>query len=91
VHIQRDQPSIWATVDPYPTRKHDLRQYGRVVLLLKGTRTGDCRWRPRRAPVTYVSRCLPKPLQERTYRVESAEAGGSEWIFVVLTYHPPDL
>ena len=90
-HVQRDQLSIWPKVDPPSRRRHDLRQHVRVVLLLKATRTGDCRWSPRRPPATYVSRCLPRPFQEKAYQVESAEAGGREWTFAVLTYHPPDM
>ena len=91
VHIQRDEPSIWPRVDPPTRRKHYLRQHVRVVLLLKAARTGDCRWSPRRPPAAYVSRCLPKTLRERAYQVESAEAGGREWTFAVLTYYPPDV
>jgi hypothetical protein len=88
VHVQRDQPTIWASVDPVARRKHDLRQHMRVVLLLKASRTEECRWSPRNSSATYVSRCLPQPFQEGGYQVESAEAVGREWTFAVLTATP---
>jgi hypothetical protein len=87
VHIQRDQPTIWSSVDPPARRKQYLRQHERVVVLLKGTRTEECRWSPQRSPATYVSRCLPNPLQDMEYR---AEPGGHEWTFAVLAYRPAD-
>ena len=85
VNIQRDQPSIWSTLDPYPVRKHQLRQHERVGLLLKATRTGDCRWGTRRPSVRKVRRCLPRPFLNRGYHVELVAAGGRGWIFVVIT------
>jgi hypothetical protein len=89
VHLQRDLPSIWPQVDPPSKRKQYLRQHARVVLLLKAPSKGECAWSPRRSPETYVSRCLPAPLREMPYQVESAEAAGREWTFAVLAYHPP--
>ncbi|HWH99219.1 MAG TPA: hypothetical protein VNT27_02725, partial [Propionibacteriaceae bacterium] len=88
VHLQRDLPVIWPQMDPPSKRKQYLRQHERVVLLLKAASTGACQWSPRRSAATYVSRCLPSPLREMPYRVESAEAVGQEWTFAVLTYHP---
>jgi hypothetical protein len=90
VHIQRDQPSIWPRSDPLSKRRQDLGQHSRVVLLLKGARTPECRWSRRRPPATYVSRCLPRPFHDRGYHVESAEADGRDWTFAVLTYRSPD-
>ena len=90
VHLQRDQPSIWPVLDPPAKRKHQLRQHERVVLLLKGARSGACRWSALRASTTRVGRCLPEPLQEMAYQVELAEAVGSEWTFAVLSHRTPD-
>jgi hypothetical protein len=84
VQVQRDQPSIWPRVDPPASRNQELRQYERVVLLLKGSRHGACRWSARRSPTAHVNRCLPKHLQRRGYQVESAEGAGRKWIFAVL-------
>jgi hypothetical protein len=90
VQVQRDQPSIWPRVDPPASRNQELRQYERVVLLLKGSRNGPCRWSARRSPTTHVTRCLPKHLERLGYQVESAEGGGRKWIFAVLDGHPPE-
>ena len=88
VHVQRDQPTIWSTVDPYRDRKDQLKQQERVVLLLKAARTGDCRWSRQRSATTKVRRCLPKPFQDKGYQVELAEAAGRGWTFVVLRHDP---
>ena len=88
VHVQRDQTSIWPTLDPYGVRKDQLKQHERVVLLLKAARTGDCRWSQQRSALAKISRCLPKPFQDRGYQVELAEADGRGWTFVVMTRPP---
>lgn len=82
VHIQRDQPSIWSTVDQYPVRSHQLRQHERVGLLLKATRRGDCHWGTRPS-VSKVRRCLPRLFLNG--HVELVEGDGRGWIFVVIT------
>ena len=87
--VQRDQPSIWPTVEPLTSRNQELRQPERVVLLLKGSRSGACRWSPRRSPAAHVNRCLPKHLRGSGYQVESVEGGGRSWIFAVLRGQTP--
>lgn len=61
VHIQRDQPSIWSTLDPYPVRKQQLRRHDRVVLLVKANRTADCPWSPRTVRVFRSASASPDP------------------------------
>lgn len=84
VHVERDQPSIWSRLDPYPSRKSELRAYERVVLILKVRDPAQCLTDASRPSL--VRRCLPRFLD--AYRVEVAEADGRGWIFAVLTRNP---
>lgn len=85
---QRTEPSIWATVLPYASRKRFLSRQTRIILLERSRGVDHCEQTLAITPAAQIERCMPPLLQTLHYRVVGMEPSGRGWSFSILERDP---